>query len=162
MWVNEKCMTLSYNTLQVQLRVWIRYSHDGLKLMAFERKQMDIREKACTMVTLTNNCVSAGNYGIYSVVGVYPFGEESSHTLADQSTECSPCVTENSHLSFELTKKPVKFVTPGWRLLTWGHTHWFQNKAAVISRVYTQSYVTQTVMRDGNGEHDCRKRKTKH
>lgn len=71
--------------------------------MAFERKQMDIREKACTIVTLTNNCVSAGDYGIYSVVGVYPFGEDSSHTLADQSTECSPCVTHRIHIFVLMT-----------------------------------------------------------
>lgn len=65
--------------------------------MAFERKQMDIREKACTVDALTYNCVSAGNYGIYSAVGVYPVGENGSHALADQSTERSPCTTHTIH-----------------------------------------------------------------
>lgn len=69
--------------------------------MAFERKQMDIRKKACTMDALTDNCISAGNYGIYSAVGVYPVWEDSGHTLADQSTECSPCTTQqSSHFRF--------------------------------------------------------------
>lgn len=90
-------MTLGYNTLQVQLRVRIRYSHEGLKLMAFERKQMDIREKACTIDGLTYNCVCARNYGIYSAVSVYSFWEDSSHALADQSTERSPCTTHRIH-----------------------------------------------------------------
>lgn len=35
------------------------------------------------------NCVSAGNYGIYSAVGMYPIGEDGGHALADQSTERS-------------------------------------------------------------------------
>ncbi len=51
--------------------------------MAFERKQIDIREKACTIDALTCNCVSAGNYVIYSVVGMYPFREYGGHALAD-------------------------------------------------------------------------------
>lgn len=65
--------------------------------MDFERKQMDIREKACTIDALTCNCVSAGNYVIYSVVGVYPFGEDGGHALANQSTERSPCTTHRIH-----------------------------------------------------------------
>lgn len=71
--------------------------------MAFERKQMDIRKKACTMDALTDNCISAGNYGIYSAVGVYSFREDSGHTLADQSTECSPCTTHRIHISDLMT-----------------------------------------------------------
>lgn len=65
--------------------------------MAFERKQMDIREKPCTIDTLTYNCVSAGNYGIYSAVGMYPIGEDGGHALADQSTERSSCTTHRIH-----------------------------------------------------------------
>lgn len=84
--------------------------------MDFERKQMDIREKACTIDALTCNCVSAGNYVIYSVVGVYPFGEDGGHALANQSTERSPCTTtQNSQHRFNdiLQVTNTNFVTRG-------------------------------------------------
>lgn len=62
--------------------------------MDLEKKQMDIPVNARTMDALTYNCVTAGNYGIYSVVGVYPIGEKGSHALANESAERCPCTTQ--------------------------------------------------------------------
>lgn len=70
--------------------------------------------------------------------------------------------TQNSQHRFDdilqVAKIPNLKKTPthAWRILTWRHKHWLQ----WFWRVYTQALVSQTVMRDGNGEHDCGKRKT--
>lgn len=75
-----------------------------LKLMDLEKKQMDIPVNARTTDGLTYNCVAAGNYGIYSAVGVDPFGKKCSHALTNESAECGTCTTQtqkknmNSHL----------------------------------------------------------------
>lgn len=90
--------------------------------MAFERKQMDICVKACTMDILTYNCVTTGNYRIHSAVGVYPVGEEGRHTFAHQSTKCSPCTTHRIRIVDILStiRQECKFVT---HILMYTHTH---------------------------------------
>lgn len=79
-----------------------------LKLMDLEKKQMDIPVNAHTMDALTYNCVTAGNYGIYSVVGMYPIGEKGSHALANESAERCPCTTQKCML------KVHKFTSRLW------------------------------------------------
>lgn len=67
------------------------------------RKETNGHPCECTHnESLTCNCVTAGNYGIYSAVSVYPVGENGSHALANKSTECSPCTTQTQNFKLKI------------------------------------------------------------